>query len=527
VGTATIVNPHLADHEELSDIEADLEPAIDVGSSFRAWWFLALAACSLCLAVAGTLLWFAKGFIGIPVLIAAALFSAATSFAAVAIASRKLAVRITPEGFIARDRRGERSFTDEQVICASLYSTANFTEGEQKSTTRVFDLWVEGEHGAVQFKMLNRIALGEDDPLETLTGRILRHLYERAHAALDERDSFEGEGWSLHSGELAILHKRGAEHIPVAELSAADVFDDELCLWKRGQDEPAARIPIRSANALILLRLLRDRIAAPGETAPPADGSRMGRILFERRPGRAYRALFWLLPLIAGLAVVVAIVAGMAGKVDDVSIVAIAVAIGVGCCWLMVLSQAVWFRCYEEGVSRRWLWWEKRVKYAEIESFTYSSTRQYVKGVYAGTKFSLTFVANTGRRPVKLAYSKTLRNVDHELDHLRDHVSGVIAARMLDQFGRGNPVDWTTGLRFLPEALEYQPRGWFRRKAPVMLRYDEIAGMDLISGVFHLWVNGQKKPAVKEQVGQPNFFPGYLVLSHLLTMQAAESAPEQ
>jgi hypothetical protein len=50
----------------------------------------------------------------------------------------------------------------------------------------------------------------------------------------------------------------------------------------------------------------------------------------------------------------------------------------------------------------------------------------------------------------------------------------------------------------------------------VLVPYDRITGIDVTDGLFHLWIAGQKKPAVKEQVSQPNFFPGYLFLTRLM-----------
>jgi hypothetical protein len=375
--------------------------------------------------------------------------------------------------------------------------------------------------------MVNRIAVGQADPLDHLIERILEHLYDRAQTALDARESFEGEGWSLHGSELVVLRKRVTDSVPLAELAAAEVFDDELCVWKHGQDEPAARISTRSANAAVLHHLLRERITEPESPQAPDGGNRLGRILFERRPGRVQRLLLWLLPALAALVVVAGVVAGIGGNGVEGVIVACSIAVGIVCAWLLLLWQTAWLRCHEHGVSRRWLWREQRVTYAAIESFTYLAVRQYVKGVYSGTTFTLTFVASTGQRPVKLTYSRTLRNADHELEQLRDRVSGVIAARMAEQFDRGDPVVWTDGLRFLPEGLEYRASSWFWRRAPVMLRYDEIVRTEVSSGVFYLWVNGRVKPAIKEQAGQPNFFPGSLFLSWLLAGQPAERAPGQ
>lgn len=518
------MKPDLDHDAVIADGEADREPAIEVGSSYRVWWFLALAGGSVCLAAGGVLLWLARANGGLPTLFAAAVLGAVTAFAAVSIAARRLAVRITPEGFIVCDRHGERIFSDEQVICASDYSTANFRNGERTATTRTFDLWVEGQQGPERFTMVNRIALGQDDPLDLLIERILEHLYDRAQAALDAREPFDGEGWSVHDGELLVLRKRVTDSVPLAELAAAEVFDDELCVWTHGQDKPAARISVRSANASVLHRLLRERITEPGEPTVPDGGSRLGRILFERRPTRTEQSLLWLMPMLAPLTFWVAIAIGIGGNGAERVILALVIALGILCVWLLLLWQTVWLRCHEHGVSRRWLWWEQRVTYSGIKSFTYRAVPQYVKGVYSGTTFTLTFVADTGPRPVTLSYSRTLRNADNELERLRDRVSRAIAARMSEQYFQGGPVAWTDGLRFLPEGLEYRAPGWFSRQAPVMLRYDEIVHTEVSSGVFYAWVNRRAKPAIKEQTGQPNFFPGKLFLSRLLTMQPADRA---
>jgi hypothetical protein len=120
-----------------------------------------------------------------------------------------------------------------------------------------------------------------------------------------------------------------------------------------------------------------------------------------------------------------------------------------------------------------------------------------------------------------LTYTKQLRNADAGLDHVRDHVSQLIAERMAQQLALGRAVIWTDGLRFLPEGLEYRAKGLFGRKPPVMFPYSQIHGCDADAGTFHLWIYGQKKPVAKESVARPNFYPGYLLLARVLAARPA------
>jgi hypothetical protein len=167
-------------------------------------------------------------------------------------------------------------------------------------------------------------------------------------------------------------------------------------------------------------------------------------------------------------------------------------------------------------VRRKWLFGTQQLKYADVDTFTYSAVRQFVKGVYAGTNFTLTFTSRADGKPRKLTYSRKLRNADADLDHLRDSVSQLIANRMAREFGEGRSVVWTDGLRFLPEGLEYRASGFLGRKAPIVLPYSQILGHDANQGVFWLWIQGRKKPVVKENMALPNFFPGYMFLLRLL-----------
>jgi hypothetical protein len=438
-------------------------------------------------------------------------------------------VEVRPHGFLVRDRRQEREFADDQVICASLASRPNYVNGVLNSTTRTFDVWVEGAAGPERVKLMNRLVVGARDPLATLIDRVQLRLYERANAALAAGQPFEGEGWTLREEELEVPFRRETRIVQIDELAAAEIFDNHLSIWKTGRDEPAVRIPMGSANTWILLRLLHERIAARPEGAGPlagqSTGGQLGRILFERKPGRTTKALLWLFPLagvfivlFVGLAVFRAGAIALVGGLPAFFFVVLL--------WVFFVSHAVEFRAHEHGVRRKSLFRTQQLKYADVDVFTYSAVRQYVKGVYSGTNFTLTFVsqASPGKTQAKmqtLTYSKQLRNADEGLEHIRDHVSQLIAQRMANQLAGGQTVIWTDGLRFLPEGLQYSAKGFFGRKLPVMIPYSQIHGYDADAGTFHLWIYGKNKPVAKESVALPNFFPGYLLLARLLAARPA------
>jgi hypothetical protein len=246
-------------------------------------------------------------------------------------------------------------------------------------------------------------------------------------------------------------------------------------------------------------------------------------MLFERKPGRGLVALVWLLPVAAVVVVAGTAYLAVLRNAGGAWWVGLEISAPLGLTWLLPLSQCVTFSVHEHGVRRKWLFRTQQLKYCDVDTFTYSAVRQYVKGVYSGTNFTLTFVSLAGGKLQKLTYARNLRNADTELDHLRDSISQIIANRMSAQFAQGRAVTWTDGLRFLPDGLEYRAAGFFGRKAPELIPYSQISGYDLHQGMFWLWVHDRKKPVVKENMALPNFFPGYHLLPRVLAARQVTS----
>ncbi len=136
------------------------------------------------------------------------------------------------------------------------------------------------------------------------------------------------------------------------EIDKLAVFDGKLCLWRRGQDEPAVKIDPDSKNASVLASLVSEWIehqrgASGGQSEAVPGASGMGRLLFERRRNEG----FWL-------GFVVAVVGGPLGAVlllrrEAMPLGVLLLAAAVVSLLLGAAFGRYLFRCYELGLTRR------------------------------------------------------------------------------------------------------------------------------------------------------------------------------
>lgn len=500
--------------------EFDAASAIRVGPSLREPWFVLLVILAVAALVGGGAM-FALGHAMAPTIAILGACGLSGAFVALlVIRRRQKLVWLDDLSFIVRDARGERRYRHDQVICASHWARPNFMNGVYRSTTLTLDVWVQAAEGAERLLLARVVGLGEEDPLAPLVERIFDDLYAAARAALAAGRRFEGENFVLDAEELTITRGRETVQVDLYRLAAAEVFDDHLCVWRHGDVEPLARVDMRWANAPVLMRLLNEWPA----TEPESDGKpspSLGRLLFERRPSPALAFFIWLVPL-ASLAMVV-ILAMMAAVKKEPGILVFAgafVVIGGGLTLVLMYHNAV-FRCHERGATMATRFYQRSMRFDEVTSLSCAANRQYVKGVYSGTRYTLTFLAGQAGKPRKLSFSRTFRNADQELDRLRDRVAALLAVEKLELLRRGQPVRWTDGLRLLPGGLEFRPAGFLGRKKPVVIPYGQIAGTSIEDGHFYVWVAGQKKPFIKENCSVPDFFPGHCAF--LVWLGSAES----
>lgn len=407
-------------------------------------------------------------------------------------------------GFVVTDRLGVQSIADEQVVSLAYYKQHVHSEGLLKGDWRYFLVWLDG--AALPIEMMNYVAVGENDPLSGLITRLLDKSLVRATQTLERGGQINGDGWTLDKNLLLLPGQPLPEQVRFDELSAVDVFDNELCIWRRGIDEAIAKLPQRSRDAHLLHLLLAERIQTPAD-ASPVETDGLGRVLFERRPSKLTKSCLWLgVPVLLVLGLFCALIPD--SRVAGIGMLALSpfIALVAWHCQIAV------FRCHERGVFKRGLGFTQQLRYGEVAALTYSATRHYHNGAYVGTNLVLRFDPLPGVTTKAIAYHTTVKAADDSLDALRDHISRVLAARMRQEIAEGRAAVWTTNLSFSPEGIIYRPNALFGRKDPILMPFERFGGYDFDKGSFRLWEKENPKPVVTEASSQKNFYPGYFLL---------------
>lgn len=446
---------------------------------------------------------------GIAVLGASLVVAVASAAAIGRLARKRRWITDTGQGFTIRDRRGERSYEDEDAYRVELDARRIFSQGVCAGTRRRFRMRIEGEPREVACD--NRFPLAQSDPLAPLIGRLVNAYRQRADEALSAGAIVRGANWSLTNAALTVGH-RSPVTIPIEDLVSVAVLDDRVRVWRKGRDEPVFEAPERSSNAFLLRVLLEKRIgerAAADTDGEPVEG--LGRIHFERKGSGVAAVLLWT---VAALFVLTGTPLVLGGMVPGARILGVVLLVGAALTvWGIRVHRRIVFRCHERGVFRRGLFTATSMRYDQVETFTHTATRQYYNGAYIGTSLNIVLVPQTGTGAKTIRFSRSVKNVDESLDNLRDHIAAVVAGRMLRSVSAGERVPWTANLALRPDGIDYRPAGFVGRKDPVFLAYSQIANFSIADATFQLWEQGKAKPVVKERVGEPNFFPGYLALS--------------
>lgn len=430
--------------------------------------------------------------------------------AALALWQRRTWVEDLGNGLVVRDRQGVRQHPDEQIIALALETKKQHTQGEVKGITRIFKLWLDGTPTPVV--MTNSIRTGYPDPLANLIDRLVGTLAGRMSDDIERGGNAAGDGWRLDKSHL-LLGPSQEQAVPLAELVAVEIFEQKMCIWRRGQDAAIFKAPLGFRNAHLLPLLLEPRMPSADERREAPSTTGLGRILFERKPGAvgiALCAIFGIVAFVAGFI----LLAVNWPKVEGILFLGIALVVSVLFALGAVTQRYMVFRCHERGVFKGNLFGEKLLPYASVASFTYSATKHYHNGAYVGTQLAMKFEPIAGSGAPAISYGATVQVADDDLEELRDFISRQLADRMAEQLSTGQPVHWTANLVFLREGIQYRPAGMLGlgRKEPHFLPYDAYGGCNLNEGVFYLFVKGNSKAVMTEQCNAANFFPGFYLL---------------
>jgi hypothetical protein len=255
----------------------------------------------------------------------------------------------------------------------------------------------------------------------------------------------------------------------------------------------------------------------------------LGKLLFQRR-GALFHALmacfvYWPVCLFmpVGLALIIR-KQGFANVPVAALAFGVVMCLGMGLMGYLGLAQYRLFRVHEGGVSKR-AWGRTRfLLFEEVDRFWFGGGQTYAKGAYVGPSYSLAFypAPDSDRRPIfaelpSFKFAARQEFSDRELESLRDWMYQVLSERMWQQIQAGQPVDWTKSLRFLPEGLEYQPKGTSAGERQVH-PYGSITRVDVdfLVGRLSIAVGDDSNPRIVEKlVRQPNDIPGLILLDRL------------
>ena len=496
-----------------------------VRSSLRTWDFTLLVLVGVAAFVGG---WIAlmngERAVGITLQVVGGLCAAGSAIGLRRRISRRQWATLNDSGFTLSDRRGETDYTDAEVRSMALHRKPNYIQGVERSVTRTLLVWLrerDADTPPERLELTTTYKTGAADPLDSLINRLSRCVLDLARKQLAEGSTFAGNDWVLEEQNLVIAAKPAPLHAPLDEIVMTGVVDQKLCLWRRGEDEVWARIPIDSINAYVLKWLLDERLAeCESEAEEPVAGG-LGRVLFERKPGRAQVVSCVLVGPVALMAGIWLIVDGIVGKRDPdvwLGIVGMGCLAGaIGCGYGIVHARFAKFRCHQFGLVKRGVRNSKTMRYEHVEQFTYQATRTYHNGVYTGTLFALDFEPFPEHQANRIRYMVNIQNADSELDNLRDQVSTIIGTRMRRDINAGREVVWTPGLTFRGDTLLYRASGFLgRNKVAVAIPLSEIGEHQCDEGTYRLFLKSGGKAVVQESTSVRNFYPGFYCMAGLI-----------
>lgn len=457
---------------------------------------------------------------------------AVTAAGLVVVAVARFVARRGPTGTVEPFEQGlrlvappnRRAIRYQDVQAIAVVTRENYAEGMVTSVDLELRLWrTPAAEGKPALVLRSHYPVG--DPALQGFSAVIDAFTEPIIAAMravgKTGRQVAGDGFRVDASGIRF----GDQLIPFERIAAAGCFDNEVCIWLKNEDLPTYRIAPGRANVHPLLLFLQRLIEERGEAAEQQRGGALGRVLFQR--GGNQRLVGGLLAAFGSFLVL-----------GSVGCVIIGVSQGepgafIGAGVLGVLGPLLLhgglscirdcFRCCEHGVYQRGVFRERHLLYRQIEAFTYSATRHYTNGVYSGTSLAMRFTPGRddhGAKPI--SYSASTNRDDGELDSLRDHIAGVVGARMLAALGDGHEVPWTGDTVFTQTGVRYRPSKLFGKGEPTELAWGDIHGFSIDNGVFHLFRNGQQNAVLNIQVSAPNFFPGFFALDRILSPAEGE-----
>jgi len=500
------------------------ETPLLVSGRLDAWWCWSAAGLAIIFGVVALTAWLLRHPLRFGLLAVSGIATVVAVASFVLQVGRRKWMTWSADSLRITTRGGTVEILDTEVESLAVTRGYRHAVGRIVAEEHRLSLWTASRH-LKEISIEARGAIGEPSPVAPVVERLQRRLERRAVEEFRREGAIRRPGWAWENGAVRTSIAGKSHSLSVTEMSAVDNDIVDLRIWIDSDPLPAVRLSQSGADVWLLGRMLEAAVGAPGDDGvAPATG--LGRILHESRP----RGAAILATMLCGLSATVALLAVFAAVTLRLTPLAIlAAGTGMGAIMLGSTARRLWrcvFRLHEAGISQRGLTGDHSLRFNEIDQFVFDARRQYSKGRYLGTLFTMVFASDHQPRQGILHSERCAYETD-EIARVRDCVSEEIAAAMASRLASTGELAWTRELTIRGGRLLCEPRrliNWTSR--PVDAELDTIRGFDLVEGWFYVWTIDRERPLFKARTAEPNFYPGLLVFEKLLE-RTSQFAPGQ
>jgi hypothetical protein len=413
--------------------------------------------------------------------------------------SLRYALTVHEQGVLISHKGAEQAIPYSQVQGFSLREKVLNNNGRHGGTLRTLRFtWPGGSTRILHF------AEGENEQaFGAVVAQLVGRFADAARARLGEGGSLQGKGWTLDGNGLSV---KGQGPVRLGELAHVDVLEDKVSFWRSGEELPFFSVPAASLNGWLLGVMAQRQLS--GRTRPTAGV--LGRVLFEKGESTGRQVA---LSIAAGLCLLGAgwLLTLNLSEIGFLGPLFVAFFGG------MALVFAHWavarVRGYEHGVIKRSLLGTRRLRYSEVVSFQFFEVQHFLNGAHTGTQVHLSLTPGPGAKGIHFTHEVLGRDSDLEL--LREQVSGMVAARLLERLKRGEEVAWGPDARFTKGGLLLQASKLVGKGEPRLVPYHAQFRLSVVQGTCRLFIGNEAEAAASVECSVDNFHPGLKVLMAL------------
>ncbi len=404
------------------------------------------------------------------------------------------------------------SISYSDIHAVAIKNKSRFANGEYTAMDLEMSLWTSSNvDGPPKHKFAGTIAAkaSQHDAFIEAYPILIAKLAEALDQRLEKGERLKGKGFELDRTGLRIGH----DSLSYERIGMVGFFDEKVCVWKDGDQEPSYQFEPDGMNARIMIDIVERHLPENSRDGREVPG--LGRMLFQKRSKPSVGITLTVLGILSTISVLV--FGGLIAVDLEVGIIGMAVSLFFAVLFGLagVNSRKAYFRCHEKGVAKANMFGRNELEYHEIATFSYSAVRNYYNGAYTGTTLSFTFDPEPGSMKKGIKYNTHVMNESSgDLDGLRNHIAGVISVKLEKQILAGEELAWGPA-HLSKDGVRFRRSKLFGKGDEDFLNWDQIAGANMDQGYFHIFSTSEEKSVVNMPVTVPNFFPLMVVFLRL------------